>query len=85
MFDTSDTKITALLPPARECPGRVIVMKKITKEEDKYKIRTTNSLTIKTEGELIDFSTEISIKSNYSGRTLQSDGNKWWIINKSGS
>ena len=85
LFDTSDTKITALLPPARECPGRVIVTKKINKEDDKYKIRGTNSLTIKTEGELIDFSTEIIIKSSYSCRTLQSDGNKWWIINKSGS
>ena len=85
LFDTSDSKITALLPPARECPGRVIVTKKINKEDDKYKIRGTNSLTIKTEGELIDFSTEIIIKSSYSCRTLQSDGNKWWIINKSGS
>ena len=85
LFDTSDTKITALLPPARECPGRVIITKKINKEDDKYKIRGTNSLTIKTEGELIDFSTEIIIKSSYSCRTLQSDGNKWWIINKSGS
>ena len=85
LFDTSDTKITALLPPARECPGRVIITKKINKEDDKYKIRGTNSLTIKTEGELIDFSTEIIVKSSYSCRTLQSDGNKWWIINKSGS
>ena len=85
LFDTSDSKVTALLPPARECPGRVIIIKKINKEDDKYKIRGTYSLTIKTEGELIDFSKEINIKSNYSSRTLQSDGNKWWIISKSGS
>ena len=35
--------------------------------------------------EIIDISTEIIVKSSYSCRTLQSDGNKWWIINKSGS
>ena len=85
LFDTSGTKITAILPPARECPGRLLTLKKISTDDDKYKIRGTYSLTITTEEELIDFSKEIVVKSNYSCRTLQSDGDKWWIINKSGS
>ena len=85
LFDTSDSNVTATLPPARENAGRVIIIKKINKDENKYKVRGTHSLKIKTEGELIDFSTQILLKSNYSTRTVQSDGDKWWIINKSGS
>tara|TARA_R110001583_G_scaffold41108_7_gene130882 strand:+ start:4874 stop:6028 length:1155 start_codon:yes stop_codon:yes gene_type:complete len=85
LFDTGDNNVVATLPPARENAGRVIIIKKINNDENKYKVRGTHSLKIKTEGELIDFSTEISLKSNYSTRTIQSDGDKWWIINRSGS
>ena len=85
LCNTSKSAVDIMLPPANENMGRVIVIKKICDSQDKYKIKSSNSLTIRTNGELIDFTTNISLKSNYSTRTLQSDGNKWWIINKTGS
>ena len=85
LFDTSDNTITATLPLARDCNGRVLIIKKICNETQKYRIASNYGLTIRTRGELVDFSHEIKIKSNYSTRTIQSDGNKWWIINRSGS
>ena len=85
LFNTSKNNIVASLPPAKENSGRVLIIKKVCHETDKYKINNTHSLKIKSDGELIDFSNELIIKSNYSVRTVQSDGNKWWIINKSGS
>ena len=73
------------MPPANENYGRVITIKVIVGEDQKYRIRGTNSAKIITDGELIDFTQEINLKSNYSSRTLQSDGDKWWIINANGS
>ncbi len=85
LFDASDNKIVATLPPAKENSGRIITVKRICSDQSRYKIAANHILTINTEGELIDFFNEIQIKSNYSIRAFQSDGNKWWIINKSGS
>jgi hypothetical protein len=85
LFDASENKIIATLPLARDCNGRVLIIKKICDETLKYKITANHSLVIRSRGELIDFSNEITMKSNYSTRTLQSDGIKWWIINRSGS
>lgn len=85
LFDPSANSITAMLPPASENRGRIITVKRVVQDENKYRIRGTHSLTIKTYGEMIDFSKEINIKSNYAIRGFQSDGNKWWIINLSGT
>ncbi len=85
LFDTSKHAIVATLPPANESRGRVLTIKKIAADEHKYKIKGSNKLTITTEGEMIDFSKEIIITSNYSTRVFHSDGNKWWIISRSGT
>jgi hypothetical protein len=85
LFDTGDNKIIAVLPRAKDCPGRVLTIKKICSDKDKYKVKGGYALVVRSQGETIDFRTELSLTSNYSVRTLQSDGNKWWIINRSGS
>jgi len=85
LFETSKNKITATLPVASENYGRVITIKKIAVDENKYKVKGSYNLIIKTEGESIDFSKDLTITSNYSSRVLQSDGTKWWIINRSGT
>jgi hypothetical protein len=85
LFDTGKNVITTTLPPAKDNSGRVLTIKKICTDEQKCKIRSTNVLKIRTNGELIDFKNEIVMQSNYSHLTIQSDGNKWWIIGKSGS
>lgn len=85
LLDVSENKITALIPPAKENCGRVITIKVIVAEDQKYRIRGAHTAKIVTNGELIDFTKEINLKSNYSSRTLQSDGDKWWIINANGS
>lgn len=85
LFDTSKSAIVATLPLASENYGRILTIKKIAADENKYKVKGAYKLLIKTEGELIDFSKELTIASNYSSRVLQSDGTKWWIINRSGT
>lgn len=85
LCNTSNNSVSITLPAANENMGRIITIKKICDSQDKYKIKNSNTLTIRTTGELIDFTTNIALKANYSIRTLQSDGNKWWIINKTGS
>jgi len=85
LFSPTKHKIVATLPPAKENAGRVITVKQICAEDDRYKIARTHGVTIRTEGESIDFSKEVTLKSNYSIRTFHCDGNNWWIINRSGS
>lgn len=85
LFDPTHNSITATLPPARDNIGRVITIKRIVGEGNKYRIRGTATLKIKSEGGLIDYSSEITLKSNYSMRTFHSDGNKWWIVGLSGT
>tara|TARA_R110002020_G_scaffold191758_1_gene391694 strand:- start:2341 stop:3495 length:1155 start_codon:yes stop_codon:yes gene_type:complete len=85
LFNTSDNAITVTLPLAKENAGRILTIKKICDDQEKYRIRGSNILKVMTNGELIDFTSEFILKSNYSIRTLQSDGNKWWIINRVGS
>jgi len=83
LFDTTDTHIVATLPPAQKNHGRVITVKKICQHQ--YKLISSYHLKIKSDGGKIDFSSEITLKSNYSVRTFHSDGNSWWVINKSGT
>tara|TARA_B100001123_G_scaffold98558_1_gene113374 strand:- start:2588 stop:3742 length:1155 start_codon:yes stop_codon:yes gene_type:complete len=85
LFNTSDCAITARLPPACDNAGRVLVIKKICSDGERYKIKGTHILKIITGGELIDYTNMITLKSSYSTRTLHSDGKKWWIIERGGS
>jgi len=85
LLDTTNNSVEVTLPKAKESYGRVLIIKKIVDEDQKYKIRGNNTVRITTSGELIDFTTEITLKSNYSSRTLHSDGVKWWITNANGS
>lgn len=85
LFDTTDNHIKAVLPRASENLGRVIIVKKICDDANKYKLKSGYVLKICTEGELIDFSPEIVIKNTYATRTFHCDGKKWWIVNKSGA
>ena len=85
LLNVSKNNILAVLPSAKENCGRVINLKVIVEEDQKYNIRGARVAKIKTNGELIDFTKEINLKSNYSSRTLHSDGNKWWVINANGS
>lgn len=86
LVDSGDNPVTIILPRASENVGRVITFKKIPSHKDKFKLKGNCLFQIKAEpGELIDFSATLTIKSNYAVRTLQSDGTKWWIINRTGS
>ena len=85
LFSPTNNKIVATLPPAKDNNGRVITIKQICGHEERFKISKAYGVTIRTRGEMIDFSSEITIKSNYSTRTFHCDGANWWIINRSGS
>jgi len=85
LVDITSNSSTIMLPNAKNNCGRVISIKGIIGEQQKYRIRSNNSVKIITNGELIDFTQQIILKSNYSSRTFHSDGNKWWIINANGS
>ena len=85
LIDISKQDVLVVLPLAKENYGRVINIKVIVQEDQKYKIRSSRVAKIKTSGELIDFTKEIVLKSNYSSRTLHSDGTKWWVTNANGS
>ena len=85
LFSPTSHKIVATLPLAKENVGRVITVKQICAEDDRYKIARTHGVTIRTDSGLIDFAQEVTLKSNYSIRTFHCDGSNWWIINRSGS
>lgn len=85
LLDPSENKIIAILPAAKDNEGRVITIKRICGGPEKYKIVSAYPVVIRTEGEFIDFSHEVILKSNYSVRTFHSDGTKWWVTNRTGS
>ena len=82
LIDTSDHKITVTLPPACNHEGRVLILKKINTL--KYKLNS-NVLIVEVEEGEIDFKKSIQLKFTYSTLTLQSDGEKWWIVGRTGS
>ena len=82
LCDTTDNKINVVLPPASTNTGRVIIIKKANSH--KYKI-TSNELNITCEEGRIDINDIVTVKMNYSSRTLQSDGENWWIIGTKGT
>ena len=68
-----------MLPPPCNNKGRVLVIKKVN--SDRYKLNS-QPVEILCEESKIDISDSIILKSNYSTRTLQSDGDTWHVINK---
>jgi hypothetical protein len=77
--DTHKNKITVMLPPPCNNKGRVLVIKKVN--SDRYKLNS-QPVKIVCEESKIDISDSVILKSNYSTRTLQSDGDTWHVINK---
>jgi hypothetical protein len=82
LCNTGKNQVKVNLPPACNHKGRVLIIKKT--DSNKYKI-TSNVLTISCEEGTIDLSKEIKLKMNYSTRTLQSDGENWWLISAKGT
>ncbi len=82
LCDASKNKIKIVLPPAINNEGRIIIIKKAN--SDKYKLNS-NQIEVLCEEGRIDINDKITIKMNYSSRTLQSDGENWWIIGTKGS
>ena len=82
LCDSSKNKITVKLPPAQNNCGRVIVIKKTNSK--KYKINS-HIVEITCDEGTIDINKHTEIKMNYSSRTVQSDGENWWIIGTKGT
>lgn len=80
--NTSNNSITINLPSPCNNEGRVLIIKKV--DDNKHKINS-NLLKLSCEDGRIDIGNELSIKMNYSTRTLQCDGENWWIISSKGS
>lgn len=70
LFDTTSTNITATLPAASSCPGRIYYIKKIA---------AANILTVASAGGSIE-SGKTSITVLNSGYQYQSDGTNWIVI-----
>ena len=81
LCDSSHNKVSIKLPPPCNNEGRVLVIKKVN--TDRFKLNS-NVVDVSCEESKIDISDSVILKSNYSGRTLQSDGTVWLIINKIG-
>lgn len=75
VFDTSDGDVTAILPAASSCYGRMYVVKAFTNGE-------SNSLNLVTDGtDTIDGQDDPAIPVTTPHTfTLQSDGDQWWVI-----
>ena len=81
LCDSSNNKVVVDLPAPCNSAGRFIVIKKTN--SDRYKLNS-NVVEIRCEESKIDISDSVILKSNYSTRTLQSDGETWLVINKIG-
>lgn len=79
--DSSERKVTVELPPPCNSIGRVLIIKKAN--SDRYNINSS-VVEIRCQESKIDIKDSVTLKSNYSTRTLQSDGECWHIINKIG-
>ena len=80
--DTKECPVTVVLPPACNNKGRIISVKKAS--SDKYKINSYPVVLKVNEGN-IDRKDETVIKTNYSFRTVQSDGENWWVVGAKGT
>ena len=82
LCDTIDNPISVIVPPACNHSGRTLIIKKAN--SNKYNLRSY-PVVIKTLEGTIDINDEVVLKTNYSSRTLQSDGENWWVIGTKGN
>lgn len=82
LLDSGKNNMRVILPPAVNNRGRILILKKAN--QNKYKLNS-GPVKVVAAGGKIDISEEIIIKMNYSSRTLQSDGENWWLIGTKGS
>jgi len=82
LCDTIDNPIDVILPPACNNVGRVLIIKKANSQ--KYKINS-HSVKVRVHEGTIDLTDEMVLKTNYSVCSVQSDGNKWWVLNSKGN
>ena len=82
LCDTSDTPVVVNLPPPVNNAGRILNFKKTNRNT--YKLNG-NEVTLTCKDGSIDIGNQEIIKMNYSSRTLQCDGQNWWIIGTKGS
>jgi hypothetical protein len=74
--------MTVKLPPAQNSHGRILIIKKTN--SDKYE-SAAGVVEVSCDEGPIDLSDTCIIKMNYSTRTFQSDGDRWWLIGGSGT
>jgi hypothetical protein len=82
LADTTDGAMRVTLPPACNNRGRMLIIKKMN--GNRYKLNS-HPLKIDVEEGEIDFQRSMTIKNCYSTRTVQSDGNNWWVVGRVGS
>ena len=82
LCDTVNNKVKVKLPPARNNHGRILIIKKTN--SDKYKI-SSSVVEVSCDEGPIDLSDTCIIKMNYTTRTFQSDGDRWWLIGGRGT
>jgi hypothetical protein len=75
-------KMIITLPPACNHTGRILIIKKAS--SNRYSIKS-GLVIVKSPEAHIDINSEMTLKMNYSCRTLQSDGNNWWVIGTKGT
>ncbi len=80
--DTVATSITITLPPACNSVGRVLNIKKANTDTENLR---SYPIRIRAVEGTIDSKDEIILKTNYASRSLQSDGENWWIIGAKGT
>tara|TARA_R110000824_G_scaffold147030_3_gene316400 strand:+ start:4440 stop:5567 length:1128 start_codon:yes stop_codon:yes gene_type:complete len=82
LCDAKECPVTVILPPACNHTGRVLIIKKTN--SDKYKINSYPVLLKVNEG-TIDLRDEMTLRTNYSVCSVQSDGENWWVISAKGN
>jgi hypothetical protein len=82
LCDNAKNKVKVKLPPASNNHGRILIIKKTN--SDKQKI-ASSVIEVSCEEGPIDSSDTCIIKMNYSTRTFQSDGDRWWLIGGRGT
>ena len=82
LCDNAKNKVKVKLPPASNNHGRILIIKKTN--SDKQKI-ASSVIEVSCEEGPIDASDTCIIKMNYSTKTFQSDGDRWWLIGATGT
>lgn len=82
LCDTTDDVVTVVLPPPSETVGRVLCIKKVNSNQ--YKLNS-NVLHVEAQESKIDRHDRLTLKYNYSSVYVQSGGDAWYLISKTGS